>query len=150
MNATFTAFNAHTKTDTLSSNYELWLGISGAAGKEKLYSTKRKAPFVLFLASLTRVFGPLPLFPLSFLWRCTTPSQPLLPKTNCLPKKWCRVIDTCRNWVTFGPVSVCDSSRSGKEHPRSLLWLEQVCGDVYCLCLRRSSAAATGKLISHY
>lgn len=112
-------FNADIQTDTLSSNYELCSGVSVAVGKEKVNSAEKESTicFVLIVldtciwpssSSSSPLPPPLPLPPHPlFLWHCAPPSEPLLLKTDGAPKKQCRVIDTCRNWVTFGPVFVC-------------------------------------------
>lgn len=108
MNATFTAFNADIQTDTLSSNYELCSGVSVAVGRELVHWKRRNnlfcsySPWCMYLALLLFSFPP---------FFCAIvhlpPNQRCLLKTDGAPKKRCRVIDTCRNWVTFGPVSIC-------------------------------------------
>lgn len=104
-------FNADIQTDSLSSNYELCSGVGVAVGKEKVNSTKKESTICFVLIVLDTWIWPSspspPPFPPFFFLHCAPPSEPVWLKTDGAPKKQCRVIDTCRNWVTFGPVSVC-------------------------------------------
>lgn len=91
-----------------------------AAGKEKVNSAEKESPICFVLIVLDTCIWPSsssppppsPTFFSFFLffflrWLCAPPSDPAFLKTDGAPKKQCKVIDTCRNWVTFGPVSVC-------------------------------------------